>query len=340
MRDVLQPLYAEISLSVDDELLNARIKGAKSAVNGLTPTRAVGLATLAHRGQSHAATLDWLAERMERSGETLNRSHAQEIGILACAILLQSWLGEPTPGGTVGALAVQSGAFLAWKPRASGLPAAADSYLSRASVVMRRIGTVEPPEGGLTSSAEEAFPDGGAHPPEQARELHEELGALRKDFAAAVEGLSLAQLAIAEQSSILWWLFGGRLADGRRWAEAKEASRPLELARDLYELTRFVPGPRGARHFLADAMFRSEMDPQRALTIGGAMREVAEDSKLSDLVAPADSSVIVQPVLSCLSHSAYPAGARPGSLRRSALDIAVQLYRELMIGKEHRSANE
>lgn len=340
MREVLEPLYSEISLGVDEGSLEARVKGAKSATGRLTPTRAVGLAVLAHRGQGHPPTLDWLVERMEHGGLALNRGHGQEIGILATAILLQSWQGEPTYAGSVGALAVRSGAFLAWKPRVARFPAVANSYLERAAASVRRIHAVELEDGGLATSAEDAFPDGGAHPPEQARELHEELGSLRTDLDSAIKELSLVQLAIAEQSSILWWLFGRRLADGRGWAEVKEASRPLELARDLYELSQFMPGPRGARHFLADAMARAEVDPQRLLTISGAARELPQESRLQKVPVPTAPSVLVQPVLSCLTHAEYPANARPGSLRRNALDIAIQLYGELMIERGLQSENE
>jgi hypothetical protein len=333
MKDVLEQLYAEISVGAGGESFEARVKGAKAALSGLNPGHAFTLAILAHRVKANVPGIDWLVERMERNGEPLNRAHTQEIGILSSAILLKSWQGEPTRAASVGALAVRNGAFMDWKARVAKLPAAADAYLARASLAVRRIGEVESEEGGLTSTADEAFPDGGQYPPERMRELHQELGTLREDLNAALEELSQAQRALSEQSSILWWLFGGRLIDGRRWAEAKEASRPLEFARDLHELSRFVPGPSGVRHFLADAMARSEMDPQRELTISGAMGQVAEGSKLRGLSVVGASSLLVLPVLCSVLHVQYPARARPGSLRRSALDIAEQLYRELTISE-------
>lgn len=333
MKDVLEQLYAEISLDVGGDSFEARAKGARAALGGLNPRRALALAVLAHRAKADDSDIDWLVERMERNGEPLNRSHTQEIGILSSAILLKAWQGEPAPSATTGALAVKNGVFLDWKPRVAKLPAAADAYLARASLAVRRIGGVELDEHGLTTTADDAFPDDGPYTPEKVRELHQELGSLRENLGAVLGGLSEAQRALSEQSSILWWLFGGRLIDGRRWVEAKEASRPLELARDLHELSRFMPGPRGVRNFLADAMARSEMDPQRELTISGAMGQVTPDSKLRELSVASDSSLLVLPVLCSVIRAQYPARARPGSLRRSALDIGEQLYRELTISR-------
>lgn len=331
MREILEPLYAEISIDIADESLDAREKGAQLAVRGLTPGRALGLALLAHTSPAHRDTLEWLGARMESGGEAINRSHSQEIGILATAVLLKAWKGEPSLAATTGALVVGCGSFLGWKPRVARLGTAGDAYLDRASLTVRGVGEVELDRVNLASSAEEAFPDEGGYSPEALRGLHKEVADLREELDEALVALSDAQRAVAEQSSILWWLFGQRLTDGRPWAEAKEAARPLELARDLHELTAFVPGPRGATNFLAEAMTRSQMNTDRELTIGGAVRVIGSDSKLHTVSSPPSSALLALPVLGCLYRAEYPGKARPGGLHRSALEIAGQLYRELLI---------
>jgi hypothetical protein len=332
MKEILERLYAEISADPAAESLDARVKGANLALRGLSPKRAIGLAVLAHRSQSLNEALDWLAERMESGGETLNRSHAQEAGILATAILLKAWGGEWNEAASAGALAVRATTFLGWKPRLTQLAPAARGYLDRVALEVRNPGSVELSEGGLQDSAEETFPDGNPHSPERAREMHEELTNLRTELDSAVRNLEIANRASREQSSILWWLFGERLIDGRCWSDASEASRPLEFARDLSMLTEFVPGPLGSSQFLAQAIARSGMKPGRELTVSGAVRGLPEGSALRSGVSPlATGTALVSPLLCCLHHVEYPSQARPGALRRSAQQIAEQFYAELLL---------
>jgi GTPase-associated system helical domain len=332
MKEILERLYAEISADPATESLDTRVKGANLSLRSLSPERAVGLAVLAHRSQQHDEALDWLAERMESGGKALNRSHAQEAGILAAAILLKAWRGEPSEAASAGALAVRAGAFLGWKPRLTQLASAARSYLDRAALEVRDPGPVELGKGALQDSAEDTFPDGNPHSPERAREMHEELTGLRLELDSALRNLETASRASREQSSVLWWLFGERLIDGRGWSETSEASRPLELARDLSALTEFVPGPLGSSGFLGLAISRSGMKPGRELTVGGAIRGLTDGSALaSNAPLPAAGTTLVSPLLCCLHHIEYPAQARPGALRRSAQQIAEQLYGELLL---------
>lgn len=332
MKEILERLYTEISIDPATQSLDTRVKGANLSLRGLSPERAVGLAVLTHRSQQHDEALDWLAERMESGGEALNRSHTQEAGILATAILLKAWGGEPSEAASTGALAVRAAAFLGWKPRLAQLAPAARGYLDRAALEVRDPGPVKLGQGGLRNSADETFPDGEAHSPERAREMHEELTGLRTEFDSALRNLETASRASREQSSVLWWLFGERLIDGRGWSESREAGRPLELARDLSTLTEFVPGPRGSSRFLGLAISRSGMKPGRELTVGGAVRGLAEGSALrSGTRLPAAGTALVSPLLCCLHHVEYPSQARPGALRRSAQQIAEQFYAELLL---------
>ncbi len=332
MKEILEQLYTEISANPAAESLDTRVKGANLSLRSLSPERAVGLVVLAHRSKQHDEALDWLAERMESGGEALNRSHAQEAGILATAILLKAWAAEPSEAASAGALAVSVATFLDWKPRIAQLAPAARKYLDRAALTIRDPGPVELGEGGLRDSAEETFPDGNAHSPERAREMHEELAGLRAELASAIDHLETSSRASREQSSVLWWLFGERFIDGRGWSEVSEAGRPLELARDLSTLTEFVPGPRSSPHFLKLAISRSGMKPDRELTVSGAARGLGEGSTLpSSAPLPAAGTALVSPLLCCVHRVEYPSQSRPGALRRGAQQIAEQFYAELLL---------
>jgi len=65
------------------------------------------------------------------------------------------------------------------------------------------------------------------------------------------------QTAYAEQSDILWWLFGERTSDlRRRFADMQTGEASLAAGFDLAELTKLIPGPQRAPAFL-EKMLRS-----------------------------------------------------------------------------------
>lgn len=251
------------------------------------------------------------------------------MGILSAAILLESW-SSVTPAATAGALALQSARFLDWKSRIAGLDGAADRYLSSAAVLTRKT-TPQVGSGTLEQEAEERFPDGEGVDAERVREIYAEVKSLRTEVRAAIAALATADGALKEQSSVLWWLFSGRFNDGTPWAEGKEAGRPLHVAKDLFEMTAYVPGPAGSSNFMRRVLRDSEMDPDRKLTLAGASREI--DQKLRDglLASPMGEAVILQPILAGVHGLRSPDGVRPGGLHRTALQLSEQLYRELLL---------
>jgi GTPase-associated system helical domain len=340
VKEILEGLYGEMSANLEAEPLEARAKGAQLAFKSLSVERSLGLAQLAHRGQGDEPTALWLQERMQNTGDPLNLAHTQEVGILAAAILSKAWAGKPSEVASVGALAIGAGEFLGWKARVPQLHGSAKTYLAQAALSVRDPEDPELEGTGLADSAEVSFPDDSAHSPERSRELHEELKDLRSELDEAIVLLEEANRAVAEQTSILWWLFGEHLLDGRAWVDVKEAGRPLEFARDLFAITRFIPGPFGAPRFLRRALAQTEMDADRDLTVGGAVREVQESSKVRSATPAPASSPLLMPILCCLHQVEYPAQARPGALHRSAMEIAEQLYRELLIQRALSSDNE
>jgi GTPase-associated system helical domain len=341
VREILEQLYAELSIAVNPDLLDVRTKGANAALRGLTPDRALGLVLLAHGSGSHPVIRDWLLERMESAGETLNRAYAQEIGVLAGSILLKAWTQDPNEAASVGALAVGSAQFMALKPRVPKLSREAKRYREQAALNVRRPGSTTLNGKGLMGEPEEAFPVDGTYPPEKAADLHRELKALRGGLATALDSLKTAIDANAEQTQILWWLFGERLLDGRVWSEVKEAASPLEFARDLAVMTRFVPGPSGANAFLVKAMRGAELDPERDLTVGGAFRVLSPDSRVrTRLPRRSGDAARLLPILCCGTQTEYPGGGQPGRLHRTALQMAEQFYRELLISEHLDESDE
>lgn len=340
MREILESLYTELSISVKPDLIDARTKGARAALKGLNPERAAGLALLAHTAGNHEATREWLLERMEAAGESLNRSHAQEIGALASAILVTAWTQEPKEAASVGALAVASAKFIALKPRLPYLPREAQHYCDRAALHVRRPGKMDLRASELSGEPEEVFPTDGGYQPERAAALHRELQALRSELDDVLESLATAAGANTEQTRVLWWLFGERLLDGRSWRELAEAASPFELARDLATMTEFTPGPAGAPAFLVRAMRSGGFDPDRVITVGGGLRVLAPESRVrTKLPTPAAEFDRLQPILCCAANVACSDGGQPGRLRRPAREIADELYREILLSKHLKATD-
>ena len=331
MKETVENLYRQLSVDVEAEPLAARVKGAQAALKGLTPRHAVGLAILTARGKDDEAAASWLRERMEAAGESIGAANKQELGILAAAVLLQAW-STTTAAATAGALALQSAAFLAWRSRIAGLEDAASRYLHSAALLVRQAVVPTIGQGSLTQKPEERYPDGEGADAPRVRELYAEVQTLRSEAQAAVRALSTTTGAFKEQSAILWWLFGERFSDGVSWSQSKEAARPLRVASDLAGMTGFIPGPVGSGGFLRRALRDSPMDPDRKLTISGAVRELEPSVRSTlDVTSPNDDVAALLPILAAI-HGVRPAdGARPGGLQRSALQLSEQLYRELLL---------
>jgi hypothetical protein len=144
-----------------------------------------------------------------------------------------------------------------------------------------------------------------------------------------------------EELNMLWWLIGERSADlDRPFAKVPAPERTLVLAKELAELTAFLPGPPAVKSLLA----RACVNEQDEHTIAECVN-ACDDDWLHPLVEGAEPSPVTRPLhfairrrieagdkISWVAAWAATTGL-DAAKKLSGLQIAVLFYRERLLAR-------
>jgi GTPase-associated system helical domain len=158
------------------------------------------------------------------------------------------------------------------------------------------------------------------------------------------DGLAAAGSFVAiqdEELEMLWWLVGDRSVDlDRPFAKIAREERPLVVAKELAQMTLYVPGPTAIKSLLA----RSGLKDTEKVTIPACVNACDADW-LRPLVDAAEPSPVTRPLhlaikrkLETLDNDSWVAGwaatAGVGADQKfSAQHLGMQFYRERLLGR-------
>jgi len=208
------------------------------------------------------------------------RNNDEELRILAASVLMQQLTKHNDPVSNSVALGISCIDAHGFGPRPAlpDLPGAAAAYLTREAVEVRATTSVTAPTWtvsqahALIESAKTSIGQGQAASAiqpiaESITVLEGSLKMLVKSVEKAVQALDKAQHTLQEETNILWWVLGGYSRDLEEPMSALDLHAACTVAaKELADLTIFMPGPAAARAFL-DRLLRRDSGDLPAATI-------------------------------------------------------------------------
>lgn len=95
---------------------------------------------------------------------------------------------------------------------------------------------------------------------------------------ALVEQLQRDLAAVAEESNVLWWIFGESSRDtGARWSDYSVAQAAIISGKELADLTRVMPGPAASGALLDRVVKFANAKPPAQITLKEAIAELPAD---------------------------------------------------------------
>ncbi len=339
--------YAVSKVQPTPEQLSARWQGLEALRKGIRREDVIQL-VLAACGQKPPATDSWrpLQQHFKDADDTFRFGAEHEFRVLAAAALAVELEATPSAAGLIAALALQSAAFQQWRPLIPDLLSRADQFLAQRAVDIRKAASL--------SIADAPTADAPTVPLKKA--LDAAVSRAAEGTAAVVETLSVAinQLASAdaraqkrltnaleaiehryrvaeEELGILWWLFGERSNElGKPFASCGSAF-VLVSASELASLTRMVPGPIAAQHFLS-----------KALKLAGADQKISESKAIG--ATPAmwrekptfvpTGALRVMPLTARIMAAREELGAPEVEASKAAIVLSVQYYHEILLARQ------
>lgn len=165
--------------------------------------------------------------------------------------------------------------------------------------------------------------------------------ALHKKLSEALAAVGDFVAIQDEEIEMLWWLVGERSVDlERSFAKLPREERPLVIAKELAQMTLYLPGPPGIKSLLS----RSGLKDTDKVTVPACINACDVDW-LKNLVGESETSAVTRPVhlgiqrkLETSDDASWVAGwaAATGvgaEQRFSALQLGMQFYRERLLVK-------
>jgi hypothetical protein len=327
------------------EVLNARWSGVEGVRRSLKRDDILNLVRAACAQKSPAAE-DWtrLREEFKKADPSYLMNKEAEFSVLA-AIALVVQLDEAGEDelSSLSAYCLSSATFNGWKCVLDALPARATAHLHDQAIAVRRR---RPAEGKAVWPESSRQIDALAQAVGSGFARYEAVVTAVKSIVSEVNAIRMAVIqdgrAADEELNILWWLFGEWCPQvDRKFEAAARLGFPLLAASQLASLTEFVPGPVAHRRFLLRALqtARSETHLTVAALVSDTPQEWRNSVVRSFLPGASDFQPILMRIAATVGRAAGERGWSTGGASEASLaplDLAEQLYGEILIGRIYR----
>ena len=337
--------YSRVRMDPPLEVLNARWSGIEGVRRSLKPHDILNLVRAACAQKSHAGE-DWtsLREEFKKADPSYLMNKEAEFSVLA-AIALVVQLDEAAEDelSSLIAYCLSSATFNGWKCVLDALPARATAHLHDQAIAVRRRRTAEGKAVWLESSRQidalaQAVGSGFAT-----------YGAMVTAVKSIVNDVNAIRMAVIqnnraadEELNILWWLFGEWCPQvDSEFKAAAQLGFPLLAASQLASLTEFVPGPVAHRRFLLRALQTAGSATHLAVAalVSDTPQEWRKSVLRSFLLGGSDFQPILMRIDATVGRAAGEGGLSTGDATEpspATLDLAEQLYGEILIGRIYR----
>ena len=261
MHEGFRAWYGTVSMGEAEERLEARWEGVSTVISDADGDTVEALLRLAHasRHAPSAAVLEEIRQAFREVDDLFPMSdNDRELQILAAACLA-ALMEADRDAGAFAALSATTAAFgIARKPNLPmDLCAIGDANASRLANLRRQRPVISHRSDGRGSTwdfskAATKAKEGSWDAVAEAFELAG--NAARTAHERAMGALECFLRVQDEELDMLWWLTGQRSADfGCGFNAIPVNARPLVLAKELADLTKFLPGPAGVEGILSRA---------------------------------------------------------------------------------------
>ncbi len=247
--------YNTISLRPSAETLDARWKTVEAVAAGQKVKKIPDLARVFFKLPGGNMATDELRSAAKKEDTTyLSENDQNELSVLAGGVIAVL-VGKSSSQADVAALTVAciEAQGLRQAPRLQGVVDECMQYLADESVRVRAVGGVN------VASLTKRITERGGAAVSDVNSVWNGMDAVLKDVlsqhtahTASIESaVSQTSNRLAEQTDILWWLFGEHTLDGKKAFSGLGIPEACYWgAKDLAKLTRFMPGPFAAPAFL------------------------------------------------------------------------------------------
>ena len=324
------------------EQLAARWQGLEALRKGLTKEDAIQL-VLAACGQEPLSADSWrpLQQNFKTVDDTFRFGAEHEFRVLAAAALAVEFEASSSTVGLVAALALRSAAFQGWRSVIPDLLERAENFTLRRSVDLRKTAPLpitDAPSGPVKKALETAAAraaEGTAAVVETLSvaitQLSTEDARAQKRLTSALEAIEHRYRVAEEELGILWWLFGDRSTELDKPFANCGSAYVLVSASELASLTRLMPGPIAAAHFLAKALKLAGADKKITESKAVEATPVAWREKRTQLP---NAAIGVMPLATRISAAPHEQSGTEEGRSRPALEVAVQYYNEILLGRQ------
>lgn len=169
--------------------------------------------------------------------------------------------------------------------------------------------------------------------------LNETINAVAQTAETALVCIEKAEKVQAEESNIIWWVFGETSRDmAKAFSKLPKSFASVLAGKELADLTHIVPGPRAARAYLDKVLDKFDT---KKITLENIAHEVPEDwlSELHFEESVLDSCPILYTLHKAAEQREPKARAttlKPAGISGSGLtplEVAVQMYHESLASK-------
>lgn len=355
--------HRHLAVDVNNLPLNDLSAGVVAVVKDLDENAAIELARLA---MGVACSEDDFVVRFRDTirahdaslPESENEPHEQ---VLAGACVIELLENGNAEISEFASLAVSCLAFGRGECDQSGPPVrqCSETFLARRSTEIREEGTTSSPSLKLSPPKKELDTLAKALIENEINwldiPLREALEGILRTASAGIKAEAKAHRELearldvqAEETNIVWWLFGGASRElTQPWSKIKLSAATILAGKELSDLTEFTLGPVGADAFLdkvlSDAK-RAKGTEAKRISLKAAVNELPRDwredfVKLQDIAALAN----VLPVASAIQASVRVAPkddwcksfehctGTSAEVTHPAMELAVQVYRECLL---------
>lgn len=352
MHSLFGEWYRKASIQPRNEDLVARWKAIEAFTKKVDATRVLELVRCFSGVPQRAVTVieEFQNELLANDAAFPVRNNVVEMQVLAGAALA-SIFEQRTAVADLAAMALEVAAARGFRklPVVPEIVELAEQHIASRSVALRVISPRNKIAGGKHDAAIEAVKAACAtNSPAQLgqpleavlKTLSESIGKIAQLAEVAAATLVKADQVQSEESSIIWWLFGGYSRDvNKRFSDLPPSFAAVLVAKELADLTRLTPGPRAAVAYLDHALQHA---PEKKLALSDVAAEVPGEW-IQQL--PLDHSILdFSPIMFMLAEIKQ---GRKGSdaaatTRRqlqvaatghSPLQVSVQAYREFLTSR-------
>ncbi len=353
--------YRSTTIDLNHDLLERRWAGVETILKTFDRTDLLALTRFVYDlDPCDKKTIDKMRAAFKEADNAFQmRDNDEELRMLAASALMQQLTTHNDSKSDTVALGIFCADAHGFGPRPalSDLLGAAATYLTREAVEVRATAAVTDPtwtvgktheliESAKTLIGQGQAPSAIQPISESITVLEEGLGTLVKSVEKSVRSLGKAQQTLQEETNILWWVFGGYSRDlGEPMQALGVHAVCIVAAKELADLTIFMPGPTAARAFLDRLMRHDDGDFPTATikdVVNASPRTWRESwgerytSLSRDGLFPITMAVVRSLETESLDDwlAAYEKASPIATTQAlPLLDIADQLYHELLLAR-------